>query len=495
MFSLLLAGCMGDDSPSDAEESRLSVGPAVAGASPFIQLVEFNGENLGRISYVNFTVQAKSGSVSKPVNVTQYRSYLERQGYLVSNSTTVKIPVFGLYSGGSNTVKFEVGFEDGSHLSFSKELTSPTYVDPAAIYDRLRVLKARVANDKIGFDFFALQSGSGTPAIYDTDGQLRWVGVPPVLNAAHSLFVNGGFVIGGSDGDVSMMLTRLELDGTSNSKLVVAPPYIGFHHNLDLGKTGYLGEFDARINGVDYIETILAELTDEGHVLTEWDFGKIIADFMTKNGDDPSKFVRPGVDWFHMNAALYDPQDDSVVASSRENFLIKVDYKTKEIVWIFGDPSKYWYTFPSLRSKALTLAPGGLYPIGQHGITISPDKKLLLFNNGYQSFQQPAGAPQGDSRNYSAVVAYTIDAAGKTATENWRFDYNKSIFADICSNPQQTPDGSILVNYASASGRTTSRQVGLNPQHQVVFDFELPTTLCQTSYHSTVVPLEALNLR
>ena len=77
-------------------------------------------------------------------------------------------------------------------------------------------------------------------------------------------------------------------------------------------------------------------------------------------------FVRPGVDWFHNNSAIYDPSDDSIIVSSRENFVIKLDHKTGQIIWIFGDPTKYWYTFPSLRAKALTLAPGGLYPIGQH---------------------------------------------------------------------------------------------------------------------------------
>lgn len=491
----MLSGCFGGDALSYADQSKLTISTSSAGPSPFIQNVEFTGLQLGRIALISFTIRPHSGSASKPVNVTQYKSHLVSKGYLSSDAKSMQVPVFGLYAGGTNTVDFSVEFEDGSRLAFTKELTTAAYVDPLAIYDRLQVLKTRAAGDQIGFDYFALQSGSGTPAIYDTDGQLRWVGVPPVVNAAHSVFKAGGFVIGGSDGISSMMLTRLELDGTSTSKLLVAPPYINFHHNLDFGKFGYLAEFDALINGVNYIETNLAEIADDGSVISNWDLGKIIGDFMTQYGDDATQFVRPGVDWFHMNAALYDPQDDSVVVSSRENFLIKLGYKTKEIIWIFGDPTKYWYTFPSLRSKALVLTAGGLYPIGQHGINISPDKYLLLFNNGLQSAQQPVGAPAGESRNYSAVVSYKIDNANRTATENWRFDYDKSILSDICSNSQQVLDGSAFVNYASASNRTKSRLVGLNPQHQVVFDFELPTTLCQTSYHGTVVPLEALTLR
>ncbi len=89
---------------------------------------------------------------------------------------------------------------------------------------------------------------------------------------------------------------------------------------------------------------------------------------MTAAGDDPTPIVRPGIDWFHMNSTVYDQRDDSLIVSSRENFVVKIDYSTGAIKWIFGDPtkSKYWYNSPSLRAKALTLAGGGLYPDGQH---------------------------------------------------------------------------------------------------------------------------------
>lgn len=108
-------------------------------------------------------------------------------------------------------------------------------------------------------------------------------------------------------------------------------------------------------------------------MLNQWQLGAILGAYMESQGDDPSAFVRPGTDWFHNNAATYDPVDDSVIISSRENFVIKLDYSTGRIIWILGDPTKYWYTFPSLRAKALTLAPGGLYPIGQHAVSISSD--------------------------------------------------------------------------------------------------------------------------
>ena len=112
----------------------------------------------------------------------------------------------------------------------------------------------------------------------------------------------------------------------------------------------------------------------------------IISAAMIAGGDDPSQFVFPTpTDWFHNNGATYNRADDSLIVSSRENFVICLDYKTSAIKWILGDPTKKWYQFPSLRKFALTVAPGSLPPIGQHAPSITFDQNLLLFDNGQNS--------------------------------------------------------------------------------------------------------------
>ena len=50
---------------------------------------------------------------------------------------------------------------------------------------------------------------------------------------------------------------------------------------------------------------------------------------MLAGGDDPSGFVYPvGTDWFHNNATTYNKADNTLIVSSRENFVIAVDYDT-----------------------------------------------------------------------------------------------------------------------------------------------------------------------
>jgi hypothetical protein len=67
---------------------------------------------------------------------------------------------------------------------------------------------------------------------------------------------------------------------------------------------------------VPQIESIVTEIDASGRVIKECDFACTLADHMRSQGDDPALFIRPGIDWVHVNAATYDPRDDSIMASS-----------------------------------------------------------------------------------------------------------------------------------------------------------------------------------
>jgi len=216
---------------------------------------------------------------------------------------------------------------------------------------------------------------------------------------------------------------------------------------------------------------------------------------MLANGDDPSAFVRPGSDWFHVNASTYDPSDDTVIISSREDFLIKLNYSTHEIVWILGDPTKYWYTFPSLRAKALTLDAGGNYPIGQHVFSNPSDGYVMVMNDGFGSISQPPTAPTGVTRSYSEVSAYSVNAAKMTAHEVWGFNYGQSIFSPICGSSYEAPGNSYLVDFATADQEQQARLVGLDSNRNVVFDFQYTSpSACAAAWNAIPVPLEALQI-
>lgn len=491
LIALGLGGCGGGDS-TYADGSNPTLGTPVAGNTPFNATVSLTAHSLEHATAVSFTVDPKVGAAARPVSVTYTMDYLRRKGWLSTDGAQIDLKLFGLYAGRRNVGTVSIRFEDDSVAKTSFSFDAAAYVDPAAIYDRPTIRTPRAQGAVLGFDYFFMKSALGPPIVADTDGEIRWIG-SGVASSGSSTFRDAGFVVG-----IGTTLYRVEFDGTSSVLAQVRSPsnwtYTDFHHNVDAGKAGILAELNATENGVSVVESILADVRSDGSVAGEWNLAGIVSREMQRGGDDPSLFVRAGNDWFHMNAATYDARDDSVIISGREDFVVKVDYSSGEIVWIFGDPTKYWYTFPSLRAKSLLLAQG-LYPIGQHAVSLLPGGDLMLFNDGLGSTQQPAGASPGQTRNYSAVSAYTIDAGALSATQSWSFDYGQSVYSPVCSSAYQTTDGSTLVTYSTAENYTHARLVGLNPQHDVVFDIQYNSAPCATSWNSEPVPLEKLTFQ
>src|SRR5271166_3665286 len=174
VIALCLVGCGGGSS----NVGSLSTAPAAAalttsmatnsdiefvsyssGVTPFISFVKFAGSSLASVQSVSYTIQAKSGAISKPVNVSYSAAALRRRGYMPPQvSTELLLPVFGLYAGYINSVSVALDFVDGSQQIVPVILTTAAYADPKGIYDAPVIIKQRTAGSTLGFDFFALKS-------------------------------------------------------------------------------------------------------------------------------------------------------------------------------------------------------------------------------------------------------------------------------------------------------------------------------------------------
>ena len=293
------------------------------------------------------------------------------------------MPVYGLYAGRANTVTLTYRFNDGSSKQANTTITTATFDDQCG-YNNATLLQPRTDSTDLSYDYIFISNGGcagNSPVIIDTDNEVRWVSPTSILNAlnASSLFINNAVYE-----TQGATLRRVDLDGT----ITLLGDYSSqgvenFHHNIDPGKTGALLEADTTA----YYESVVMEVDFSGKLLKTWNLADIISAAMRAGGDDPSQFVfqrtpQSNNDWFHNNAVTYNRADDSVIVSSRENFVIAIDYETGAIKWILGDPTKKWYQFPSLRQFALRVAPGSLAPIGQHGLSITYDEALMLHDNG-----------------------------------------------------------------------------------------------------------------
>jgi arylsulfate sulfotransferase len=491
---LLAASCSrltGEDE-SQAKAAHVSVAGQAPGPTPFIVDLALRLEDFANLDTVSYTIAARPGTFSKPVAVTYTRARLERMGAWRAADKRLSFAVFGLYADYANSVTLTARFRDASTHLERLTVATPAYSGAAAVYTTPQVRTARTAAVSPGFDYMMLQNGLTTPVILDTDGNLRWVGAGP-NNSISALFSEDAFFVGSP---ATPELYRVELNGSYGARPLASTRYTNFHHDLTPGKTGFLAELDALEGGVPRVESILAEISATGEVLKEWDMAAIFRAAMLARGDDPSNFVRDGADWFHMNSAIYVAADDSLLVSSRENFVVKIDYATGHIKWLLGDTSKHWYVdYPSLRALALELT-SGKPPVGQHSLSIAANGELLLFNNGLGSANQPPGTAPGVTRDYSTPSRYAIDAAARTAVETWSYAPTPSIYSDFCSSVYEGRVANhVLITYSVAAAQTRTELVALDSAGKVAFDYAYPAAGCAVAFNGKTVDFSDLTLK
>ena len=492
-MAALLVPTRGQASPS------VRIATQTPGATPFVSLLSVALDDPAQLDYVVFEVQPKPGSVTRPVAARYSAGYLRGRNGVDPQTGVATVPVFGLYAGYANTVNLTVHFLNGSTEVL--QFAVPTADYKGDLHKHPEVVQARTADTSLSYDFILLKDASGpqepmqnvnSPLILDTDGEIRWVGNSMTAGAS-STFYNNGVYVGVGIG----ILARVELDGTvSNIGDYTSLDTVGFHHNIDAGRDGLLLE----LNTATQTENLIVEADPTtGQILRSWQMADIISAAMTAGGDDPTQFVKPAPDdWFHNNSATYRASDNTLIVSSRENFVIAVDYDTKAIKWILGDTTKSWYQFPSLRQYALALGPNTKAPIGQHAVSVVRDR-LLLFDDGFGSLNQVV---TGKSRSYSAARKYLVDSTALTATETWNYTADKLLSSPICSSVYEDQPHNFLIDFATVGlptdpfMPTMSSSVdlmGLNAAGEKVFDYKYPEyNGCGTGWNAQVVHLENL---
>jgi len=471
--------------PAEAATPAMGILGSEQGATPFISLVTVKNFDFKHATAARFTVEPKPGTVSQTLGAAYSIGYLATHDYVDVAHKTVTVPVYGLYAGYANTVHVSV---TGPKFlqAFDAKITTPAWwANGSPQYSDRQVVVARNANIKLGYSFFMLKawSAGAHPVVMDTDGNVRWVGTAG-NGQQGSTFVGNKFYVG--DGS---KLQRIGLDGSVTTlNDLGALGYNTYHHQIDPGRDGLLLDLNKGSN----VESDIVEVNLQGKVLRNWDLAKIIGDYMRAGGDDPSAFVRANsnTDWFHNNAATYWPAQNQLVVSSRENFVIGIDYDTKQIKWILGDPTKAWHQYPTLAALALTLPSGGHYPIGQHAVSFTSTGQLMLFDNGMASNTQ---SPAGETRTVSQPRRYLLNLTARTATETWAFVHSPAINSPICSSIYQS-GASYLIDYASENWGNV-RLVGIDANNNIAFEYLLAGANWDRGWNALPIHIESLTYR
>ena len=449
--------------------SSVSISNVVAGTTPFIAwvtLANLPGASLGSIS---FTVENKPGATTKPVSAIYQKAYLSHQGFFnTASDLSATVPVYGLYQNYDNTITLTVS---SGRTSTTIEATfTTTSWTTTGEYGKFTKVTPRNPSISLGYSFMLLKDWnySHSPVIMDTDGNVRWIGNCNTVPGSQASVLDGNNIFIGAPGTGTLFKESFDGKCTRVANYSSAPYNVNniAHHNIDLTSKGLLLDVESPGN----TESQILAVKTTGKVIKQFKMVTIFDNFLRKNGEAPNSWVRPTTDWFHNNAATYWAAKNELVVSSRENFVVGINWTTEKIDWILGTETKQWYVdFPALRSLAITLSPGGIYPIGQHAVSINTQGNLMFFDDGEQSFTD---SPSGPTRYYSTVSAYTITATHHKGSMVWNYTHTQNLFSYICSSVYELSH-SYLIDYAALNYGASVTLIGLGAHTQVAFEYQL----------------------
>src|SRR5215471_14900137 len=112
---------------SQADDTTITITGQTAGATPFISKLTLNVSNTTVLKSIQFAIDPKPGSVTRPLSGTYSNDYLLSRGF--EHSPEIMLPVYGLYPGFQNIVRLTYRFLDGSSKQAVTSITTASFDD------------------------------------------------------------------------------------------------------------------------------------------------------------------------------------------------------------------------------------------------------------------------------------------------------------------------------------------------------------------------------
>jgi hypothetical protein len=260
-----------------------------------------------------------------------------------------------------------------------------------------------------------------------SEGQAVWSGVRLRDDGSVHYTRNNAFIIKDELGE---RLLRIEAADHG---------FMRFHHDGIELPSGNFVVMSVEVRSIEYpgegtlpvAGDVLAEFTPEGELVWTWSTFDHLDPQRKREGfdnawlDDPES-GEPAKDWTHGNGVVYVPEDDSLLVSLRhQDWIVKVDHETGEVVWRLGEEGDF------------TLENGSWF-FHQHSPEPGPDGSLLLYDNA-------VGVPgQADMSAHSRAVIYALDEVNMTATQTWQ-DEAETFVSPIMSDADRLPGGNVMI--------------------------------------------------
>jgi len=368
------------------------------------------------------------------------------------NATKLEIPVVGLYPNTLNNVVVTLAYEEGRVIDTIQLKTenTPSHF-PDITINKLNRDEMEPGMHACDLHFANNGKFNSGPIIFDDQGQVRWYldlsFAGKMVSPFHKL----------KDGTIIMVsrhtIYEFDMLGKPLKETKINPNY-GMHHDVVvlpdgnlLACVGIRGQFIS-LDGKkiksdsDYIVAIDRK---SSKILRVWDLAKNLD--VSRND---LNFFKPG-DWLHMNGLAFNPSDNSIIVSGKNQGLIKISWNDS-LEWILA-PHKGWgksgrdgvgfetkpYLLTAVDAEGKpyrrSVQEGNEsaehfdFPWGLHAPLLLPNGNVMVFDNGILRHFE-------DNVHYSRAVEYKINEKDKTVEQVWQYgkERGEEFFSTIVSD-------------------------------------------------------------
>ncbi len=393
-------------------------------------------------------------------------------------SKTHYLEIYGLYPNKNNKVTVEYQNTKKTFYIQTEKLPED-FILPTSI----KKDESKLTNDL----YFYTPSSKGYTCAYDTNGDVRWYLTEEAiwdntrLKNGHMLvsterLINNPYYMTG--------LYEIDLLGKIYNEYSLPG---GYHHDYyELPNDNLLVASDNFESGEGTVEDFLVELDRKtGRIVKTFDLKDILPMEEGKSENWTS------YDWFHNNSVWYDEKTNSITLSGRhQDAVINIDYKTKKLNWILGDPTGW-----SKKYQKYFFKPEGKnfeWQWSQHAAMITPEGYVFLFDNGNNKSKIEKDYVKAEN-SYSRGVMYKIDT--KNMTIKQIFEYGKErgskFYSPYISDVDYLDENHYIIHSGGivyVNGKNSNYPAGLTQgdtalnsdtvelkNNQVIFELKLPT--------------------
>ena len=276
-----------------------------------------------------------------------------------SNPHHHEIPVLGLYPNYLNQITLTANFTNKT-----QEIKN-LYIKTTKIPKRALINVLKKEDTKTRYYF--LYDG----VVFDEDGYIRF----SFNGKGNIIYKMGNELISESR---TGGITRFTMLGKEIKHYSYPKGFVSFTHGIGQKPNGnflVIGSFDntmAIIKGnpeKTHREFVIELDYQTGEMVNKIDFAEILNP--NRSVIIPADQKDYGAnDWCHINAVDYDKSDNSIVISCRHIGMVKVNEKTKELIWLFGPNKGYEQSGrdgkgPAISDKVLTAIDKNKKPFSQ----------------------------------------------------------------------------------------------------------------------------------